>query len=126
MQPSRLLVTAALLGGQIVLALPSCGNLTGLQGVADVEPWILTSAAVDTLDDGTTYCNVSGAIAGRIRTWMLLPTQDAWNGRFVQIGCGGACGYNPFENTYFAITEALRNGSALSTTDMGEDEKGSQ
>jgi hypothetical protein len=37
----------------------------------------------------------------------------------VQIGCGGACGYNPFLNTYFAINEALDGGYAIGTTDMG-------
>jgi hypothetical protein len=96
----------------------SCNSITNLTGVADTDSWVIT-AANTTSADNVTYCDISATIGGRIQTWFQLPAKGTWNGRYVQIGCGGACGYNPFFNTYFAIDEALKGGYALGTTDMG-------
>ncbi|KAE9968298.1 hypothetical protein EG327_011114 [Venturia inaequalis] len=96
----------------------SCNALRNLTNIAETSPWSITSADA-ALQNNVTYCNISATIDGRIRTWFRLPTQKLWNGRYVQIGCGGACGYNPFLNTYFAIEDALNDGYALGTTDMG-------
>ncbi|KAH9219359.1 feruloyl esterase [Leptodontidium sp. 2 PMI_412] len=96
----------------------ACTNLTSLTGTADVDTWAITSSQTSFLNN-ITYCNISGTISSRIRVWLKLPTAQSWNGRYVQIGCGGACGNNPFSNTYFDINGTLSSGYALATTDMG-------
>lgn len=98
-----------------------CGtNITSLTGKADLESWIITSANSTSLGN-ISYCDISATIGGRIGVWMKLP--QTWNGRYVQIGCGGACGYNPLESdsTYagFRLNGTLEAGYALGSTDMG-------
>jgi hypothetical protein len=47
------------------------------------------------------------------------PPKNAWNGRYVRIGSGGNCGYNPFLSTCFAIDEVVQSGHALGIINMG-------
>ena len=102
----------------LVPAVPACTNLTSLAGIADVSPWTITSTSPYLLAN-TAYCSITATISSRIKVWLLFPTPSLWNGRYVQIGCGGACGYNPFLDTYFSINGTLSQGYALVTTDMG-------
>ncbi|KAF2706218.1 feruloyl esterase [Pleomassaria siparia CBS 279.74] len=116
MRHSLLLASAIQLASAAVSS--PCSKIANLTGIADLDSWAIVSAN-STSAHNVSYCDVAASIGGRIRTWYQLPTEIAWNGRYVQIGCGGACGYNPFENTYFAIDDALQAGYALGTTDMG-------
>jgi len=95
-----------------------CSNLVNMTGTADDDSWIITTANATSIGS-VQYCHISATIGNRIRTWMQLPETSDWNGRYVQIGCGGACGWNPFENTNFDIATAIKKGYALGTTDMG-------
>jgi feruloyl esterase len=59
-------------------------------------------------------CKIDGVIAPNIGIEMRLPTK-AWNGKFMEYGCGGACGliYNP------QLREPLSRGYATIASDMG-------
>ncbi|KAF1938103.1 feruloyl esterase [Clathrospora elynae] len=115
MRPLRLLTSICFASTAFSSA---CKNLTSLSGTADLDTWLITSSDTSSVGN-TTYCDVAAKVGGRIRAWFRFPDADVWNGRYVQIGCGGACGYNPFTKTYFAIDDALQAGYALGTTDMG-------
>ncbi|KAI1611715.1 feruloyl esterase [Exophiala viscosa] len=71
------------------------------------------------------YCYIQAVIGGRINAWAKLPATSDYNGRFVQWGCGGACGINPFDSDQDNQTTALVEGYALTTTDMGNSGDGS-
>ncbi len=116
MWPSQLPILVAFVA-PVVFAFTST-NLTSLTGTAEVDSWVISSATPSLINNAT-YYDISATISNRIRVWLKLPTKHAWNGRYVQIGCGGACGYNPFENTYFDVNRTLEAGYALATTDMG-------
>jgi feruloyl esterase len=60
------------------------------------------------------YCKVTGEIEPHVGVELRLPAGD-WNGKFVEVGCGGWCGMI-FRQ---ACTPALRRGYACIATDTG-------
>ncbi|PVH79600.1 tannase and feruloyl esterase [Cadophora sp. DSE1049] len=96
----------------------ACKNLTCLTGIADTSPWAISTSTAANIGN-LTYCSLTATIDSRITVWLLIPSPQTWNGRYVQIGCGGACGYNALTNSYFPINSTLSQGYALATTDMG-------
>jgi len=67
------------------------------------------------------HCSVSGFVAPQVGFEVRLPT-DSWNGRFLQQGCRGMCGFIPSDTT----NDALSRGYAVATTDMGHKATNSQ
>lgn len=61
---------------------------------------------------GIDYCDVRGYIAPQTQFEVLLPTAT-WQGRYVQIGCGGLCGDIPTEGA--SPTPALSTGCSAVT-----------
>lgn len=59
-------------------------------------------------------CEVSGYISKSIGFQLALPDQD-WNGKFLQLGCGGFCGAADLG----ACDAAVRRGYACAVSDMG-------
>src|SRR6218665_3562698 len=57
------------------------------------------------------YCKVVGVIAPAINYEVRMPT-TAWNGRFLQQGCGGMCGGSPAGYLDTAV-DALSRGYAI-------------
>ena len=114
------LISPAIIGFiHIASASYSCTNLTLASGIADTETYfLLTSTLIpyNTSNDAPEYCDISAKIGGRIGLWAKFPTD--WNGRFSQYGCGGGCGYNPFDDDTDFVTP-LQQGYAVTTTDMG-------
>ena len=104
---------------QVAFASYSCSNLTFTNGIADTDIYFVTTSTLvpyNTTNDAPEYCDISAKIGGRIGLWAKFPTD--WNGRFSQYGCGGACGYNPFDDDTDFVTP-LQQGYAVTTTDMG-------
>jgi feruloyl esterase len=62
--------------------------------------------------NGIAYCDVRGYIAPQTQFEVLLPTAT-WQGRYVQIGCGGLCGDVPTEGA--SPTPGLSTGCAAVT-----------
>jgi hypothetical protein len=55
-------------------------------------PTQITAAKIVPAEGGEpTYCQVQGYIAPQVGFELRLPTSN-WNGKFIEIGCGGACG----------------------------------
>ncbi|RDW91434.1 carboxylic ester hydrolase-17 [Coleophoma crateriformis] len=101
----------------------SCSNITLFGGVTETDTFYVTSSSLVAADAATAvpeHCNITARIGGRITVWAHLPTE--WNGRFSQYGCGGGCGYNPFEDGTDTAAP-LKAGYAISTTDMGNPER---
>jgi feruloyl esterase len=67
------------------------------------------------------HCVVSGYIAPQVGFEVRMPSRD-WNGRFLQQGCRGLCGFVPSDTT----NDALARGYAVATTDMGHKAANSQ
>jgi hypothetical protein len=66
------------------------------------------------------YCDVSGYVAPSIRFRLQLP-DGSWNGKFIELGCGGTCG------TTEHIAECnnpLRRGYACIVSDGGNSSSG--
>ncbi len=60
------------------------------------------------------HCSISGFVAPQVGFELRLPTNN-WNGRYLQQGCRGMCGFIPSD----ATNDALARGYAVGTTDMG-------
>lgn len=99
----------------------TCSDLVTFTSLLEVDSVVITSAstvAANSTSGAPSYCDVVGQIGGRIGVWFKLPDGDAWNTRYTQYGCGGACGYNPFEDGTDPVAP-LAAGYAIGTTDMG-------
>lgn len=78
----------------------------------------VTSAQVETIND-TRYCVVTSTLAPSITIKTLLPV-TTWNGRYMQLGCGGLCGNIMMDVGAAAGCAPLeRGGFVLAATDMG-------
>ena len=75
---------------------------------------VLTAAIVPAHRDLPETCRVEGIVAPNVGFLMYLPT-ETWNGKFMMVGCGGACGaFLPFR-----IEPPLVRNYAVVTTDLG-------
>jgi feruloyl esterase len=81
----------------------------------------VTKTNLEKLADGApAFCEVSGYVAPSIRFRLRLPS-GSWNGRFIELGCGGSCG------TTEHISECagpLRRGYACIVSDGGNSSSG--
>jgi len=86
-----------------------------LAGVPDAPTHIYSAKLVEASASKPTYCEVEGNVAPQVGILMWLPAEN-WNGKFLEVGCGGFCGTLSF----IALCEdPLRKGYACITTDMG-------
>lgn len=60
-------------------------------GIPDAPTEILSAEVISSKGKSPEYCNVRGLIAPQIQFELRLPTKT-WNGRYLQVGCGGYCG----------------------------------
>lgn len=67
--------------------------------------------------DGPAHCDVQGYVAATVGFEMRLPF-DNWNGKFIELGCGGACGH-----TRWLFWCPLQRGYACIAADMGHEGK---
>jgi len=71
---------------------------------------------IERAQDLPAYCRVIGIIAPQIKFELRLPVV-AWNGKYLQQGCGGMCGIVNME----AAEDALIRGYAVLNTNMGHE-----
>lgn len=86
-----------------------------LSRLPDAPTHILSAKLVAESSNKPAYCEVEGNVAPQVGILMWLPA-EAWNGKFLEVGCGGFCGTTAF---IALCEEPLRKGYACSTTDMG-------
>lgn len=82
---------------------------------------IASARSVAASDRLPAHCAVSGFVAPQVGFELRLPL-ERWNGRFLQQGCRGLCGYIPID----ATGDALARGYAVAATDMGHKGANSQ
>ena len=95
-----------------------CEALAGadLARVPDAPTHINAAKLIEAAADKPSYCEIDGYVAPQVGILMWLPA-ERWNGKFMEVGCGGFCG----STAYIANCEApLRKGYACITTDMGQ------
>ena len=89
--------------------------------IEDAPTQITESNFIATKDGMPSYCRVQGYVAPQVGFEIRLPV-SSWNGKFMETGCGGACGFITID---WLCPAALLKGYACITTDMGhKDEKG--
>lgn len=90
------------------------GNGAAFLRVQDA-PTIITATAVSKNDAaGVEVCQVDGYVSPNVGIKVVLPLEN-WNGKYVQGGCGGACG----TSRLFWCDQPVRRGYACAGTDMG-------
>lgn len=63
-----------------------------LANLIDAPTQITTTELVVAAQNIPTHCKVEGYVAPQVGFILELPGAN-WNGKFLQLGCGGACGY---------------------------------
>lgn len=93
-----------------------CKSLAAMDftGVEDAPAFLTSANFVQPAANLPGYCRVQGYVAPQVGFELRL-SAGGWNGKFVELGCGGWCGsYNGD-----ACNQQLRNGFACVVTDMG-------
>jgi feruloyl esterase len=82
--------------------------------ILDAPTQIIESKLVDAAEGLPAMCLVKGFIASHVGIELRLPIEN-WNGKFLEVGCGGHCG------SYFSMlcSGPLRKGYACIASDMG-------
>jgi len=105
-------------GEKRVISVPEeqCKNLetADLAASEDAPVQVTDTKLVESIDGERAYCRVRGYISPQVGFELQLPAAD-WNGKFIEVGCGGFCG-NIDEAR---CSDPLRRGYACITSDMG-------
>jgi feruloyl esterase len=93
-----------------------CDDLAGagFSGIADAPTQIASSVLVAATAADPAYCHVTGSIESRIGIDLRMP-ERGWNGKFMEVGCGGWCG--TILSSF--CKDPLRRGYACIASDMG-------
>lgn len=72
----------------------TCQQLGGvdLTGLPEAPTRILSATAVSATAQKPAYCQVKGYVSPQVQFEVRLPS-EAWSGRYLQLGCGGFCGF---------------------------------
>lgn len=85
-------------------------------GALQDAPTRITASTLVSASDGLPeHCRATGYIAPSVGIEILLP-HSSWNGKFIEVGCGGYCGHS---SASFACYEPLQRGYACIASDMG-------
>lgn len=97
-------------------AASACAAVRGVDfGTLQDAPTSIISAAIITYGpDKREVCQIEGVINPTIGFKIVMPT-TGWNGKYIQGGCGGACGTTKL----FWCDDPLRRGYACLGSDMG-------
>ncbi len=84
-------------------------------GIPDAPTSISNTRVVESTEETVGYCEVAGYIVPNVQFVLWMPLGD-WKGRFIEIGCGGLCGYSWH---VAGCDEPLRRGYACIVSDGG-------
>ncbi|MFC5818721.1 tannase/feruloyl esterase family alpha/beta hydrolase [Nonomuraea harbinensis] len=78
----------------------TCQQLGGidLTGLPEAPTRILSATAVSATAQKPAYCQVKGYVSPQVQFEVRLPS-EAWSGRYLQLGCGGFCGFADPDNS---------------------------
>ena len=98
----------------------SCSSMMkeDLSGVPDAPTQIVSTNVTSVGSSGPAFCLLAGYVIPNVGLKMGLPT--TWNGKFIELGCGGNCGILPKDDEFSTWCGAeLRMGYACIVSDMG-------
>lgn len=103
-------------------AATKCAALGGLDlsRTPDAIIQVLSTVPVERTAARAGYCEVSGYVAPTVGFALRLPS-DQWNGKFIELGCGGACGFTAH---VAGCEEPVRRGYACIVSDGGHKARG--
>jgi Tannase and feruloyl esterase len=84
-------------------------------GVQDAPTQLTGSKVIEAAAGAPAYCQVQGYVSPQVGFELRLPI-EGWNGKFMEVGCGGFCGDLDF---IFLCDNPLQRGYACIVTDMG-------
>lgn len=92
------------------------------QQVPDAPTKVIDAKSVDpgTGTGASAYCEISGYVAPNIGFLLRLPS-GGWNGKLIELGCGGACGTTAH---IAGCDDPLRRGYACIVSDGGHKSSG--
>jgi hypothetical protein len=86
--------------------------------VLDAPTQVTSAAPVQAVADMPAYCLAKGYVSPNVGIEMGLPLR--WNGKFIELGCGGHCGVLPDDGEFpIWCGDELRKGYACIVSDMG-------
>jgi feruloyl esterase len=88
--------------------------------VLDAPAQIIEAKVVNAGTDTSGYCQVSGYVTPNVGFLMRLPRTN-WNGKFIELGCGGACGST---DHIVLCDDPLRRGYACIVSNGGHQSTG--
>ncbi|MCW2338591.1 feruloyl esterase [Sphingobium sp. B2D3A] len=93
----------------VVMPVMACDALPA-EDLLTIEgaPARISSATLETRDNGVAFCRIKGMIAPQIQFELHLP-METYTGRYLQGGCGGACGV-----IYQTVSPSCDNQTAFS------------
>jgi hypothetical protein len=102
-----------------------CERLKGtdFSEVQDAPTQVTATLFIDPTADLPRHCEVFGYVSPNVRFELRLPS--SWNGKFMEIGCGGHCGFLLEGLAASNCDASLRRGYACLATDMGHSGTGS-
>lgn len=86
-----------------------------LSRIPDAPTQVMGTKLADATDDTAGYCEVTGNVAPSVGFVLRLPLAE-WNGKFLELGCGGPCG--TLEHIR-RCDDPLRRGYACIVSDGG-------
>ena len=103
------------------LTATQCANLATVDfsATADAPTRIIATRSVEPSAVRPAYCEVNGYVAASVGFKLALPS-ERWNGKLMQLGCGGYCGTTEAGSTTpFECDDMLRRGYACIVSDNG-------
>jgi feruloyl esterase len=94
--------------------------VSDFSGIQDAPTQVTSTKVVQPAAGAPVYCQVQGYVSPQVGFELRLPLTN-WNGKFMEVGCGGFCGDMNF---IFLCNNPLRKGYACIVTDMGHKSTG--
>jgi len=124
---SVLIGVLSLFPGQTQAAPPhdssaQCQSLqsTDFSGIPDALTQVIEAKSVAASDNRVEYCEVRGYVAPSVKFQLRFPPEH-WNGKLLELGCGGACGSTEHIS---GCDDPLRRGYACAVSDGGHPSSG--
>lgn len=93
---------------------------TDFSGIQDAPTQVMEAGVFEASAEAPAHCLVQGYIAPQVGFELQLPT-TAWNGKFIEVGCGGYCGGTRIKGRLWFgwCDDALRRGYACIVSNQG-------
>lgn len=88
--------------------------------IPDAPTQVIDTQVIPAAENVPAHCTVRGYISPSIGIELKLPAQD-WNGKLLQVGCGGFCGvlFDRYSPNRSSCDQGLRKGYACIASDQG-------